>query len=314
MSSLRDVRVILFEPDRDFRSVLRSQLRELGFKHIDDLATPESVENALVGGDVDMAIVETRTEEDDLCNIFRDIRMGLSGTNPLPIAIATCQCADEYHMRGVINAGFDSALAKPVDAATMVRRVGHFIDTRMPFVVTHDYIGPDRRRNARCDSQNSARLISVPNPVKIIADGMGRAYLDEQIVLARNELDEEKMVKDGDNIKWLVDRLCGTAIVGDKQAMEQCRFLAAQIREQAVNMRTRSDRTAYANVSDVCVTLAEVALRMSEADRLPSHKDTELLQNLNMAIIRGLQSDGSEDVHLKEIQNTFRAGPEAVLA
>ena len=55
-------------------------------------------------------------------------------------------------------------------------RLGRFIRGRKPFVVTSDYVGPDRRR---ADSRRpSGRLFEVPNPVrfKITGNGNSKAY------------------------------------------------------------------------------------------------------------------------------------------
>lgn len=303
--NLKDVRILLFEPDRNVRSVLRGKLREMGFDTIQEAQTAEAAEKALLTGDVDLALVETRHRGDDMCALMRNIRLGDKSHNPFPVVIATCHNADEAHMQGVIDAGFDSALIKPFDTGTMAKRLRYFREVRKPFVVTHDYVGPDRRAAARTTGQET-RMITVPNPVRVMADGLGRDYLDRLVRDARFELDEAKMRKDGDAIKWLVDRLCGAAMAANARAAAQCLLLARQLRTQAESMNRRSIRTSYTQVADLCITIADVATRMVESGGVPTYKDLDLLRNLNQAVGRALQGAAGEEVFAQEIQRSVR--------
>jgi len=301
MANLRNVKVVLYEPDRDLRSVLLGKLRELEFEDILDTPTVDSVEQAFLDGEVDLAILGTTRENDVMCRLLRDIRQGERGDNPFPVAIATCDAASEKHMRSVIDAGFDNALIKPFDAASIARRVRHFCQSRNPFVVTHDYIGPDRRSEKRRVGADP-KLIDAPNPVRILADGHSRDFLGRQISAARGVVDEEKLQKDAASIQWLVDRLCVSAIISDTNAVEQCGLLAAQIHRQAENMLNRSTRTEYAHVADMCMTVAEIAMRIATAGRIPDTKDVELLENLNKAIFRAMSSDETDAGVIRDIR------------
>ncbi len=301
MANLRNVKVVLYEPDRDLRSVLRGKLREMEFEDILDTPTLDTVEEVFVAGEVDLAILGTAKENDVMCRLLRDIRQGERGNNPFPVAIATCADPSEKHMRSVFDAGFDNALIKPFDAASIARRVKHFCQTRKSFVVTHDYIGPDRRSEVR-KAGNEPNLIESPNPVRILADGHSRDYLHRQINAARAIVDEEKLQKDAASIQWLVDRLCASAIISDTNAVDQCGFLAVQIHRQAENMLNRSSRTAYAHVADMCMTLAEIAIRISTMGRVPETKDVELLEKLNEAIIRAMNSDENDAGVIRDIR------------
>lgn len=303
MANLRHVKIVLYEPDRDLRSVLRGKLRDLEFEDIVDTATPESVEEIFLEGEVDLAILGTAKENDGICRLLRDIRQGERGKNPFPVAIATCDGGSEKHLRSVIDAGFDNALIKPLDATSMARRIRHFCQSRKPFVVTHDYIGPDRRKEAR-KSGAEPKLIETPNPVKILMDGHSREHLYRQISAARTALDEEKLQKDAASIQWLVDRLCASAIISDSNAVEQCGFLASQIHRQAENMLSRSTRTAYAHVADMCMTVAEIAMKIATSGRIPDTKDVELLENLNRAIIAAMASDEDDAEILRDIRTS----------
>ena len=56
--------------------------------------------------------------------------------------------------------------------ATLIQRIQAMMRQRAPFVVTSDYIGPDRRHGQRPQrNQRPARTFDAPNPLKIMANG-----------------------------------------------------------------------------------------------------------------------------------------------
>jgi hypothetical protein len=79
----------------------------------------------------------------------------------------------------VVNSGADDLVARPMSTALLGERIKGLVERRKPFVVTSDYIGPDRRRDP---GRNSAERLEVPNSLKIrTADGVTEDDAERQI-------------------------------------------------------------------------------------------------------------------------------------
>lgn len=89
-----------------------------------------------------------------------EIRSGRLGSNPFAGLIAVLSSADEPRVRRTIDAGVDSVLLLPFSKDAAVLRFAALRKAR-PFVVSGDYVGPDRRKEAR---GGAAFLMSAPDP------------------------------------------------------------------------------------------------------------------------------------------------------
>lgn len=89
----------------------------------------------------------------------------------------------------------------------LLDRVDHLAHGRKLFVVTHDYIGPDRRRGVRPEMP-SAPLIEVPNPLKVKAgSAVDEIRLQEMIDTAATMINEQKIERHAVQIRYLVERI-----------------------------------------------------------------------------------------------------------
>jgi DNA-binding response OmpR family regulator len=76
----------------------------------------------------------------------------------------------------ILNSGADGLLLRPFSAAVLDQRIRTHVMQQKPFVVTEDYIGPERRAVSR---PPSALTFAPPNSLKMKIEG--RANPDEAI-------------------------------------------------------------------------------------------------------------------------------------
>ena len=209
MRTLRfeNIKVVLAEPNREIRQDLRSALVGHGFRDITDVGTVRAVEISVKNGTADLLIANTHLPEGDVCDVVRRARHHEIGANPFLLIIMLIDQPTTELVHKVFNSGTDDLLVKPLIPKQLLDRVDYLARGRKPFVVTHDYIGPDRRREARADA-SSAPLIEVPNPLKVKAGvGINLARMQEMIDVAASQLNEHKMERHAVQIRYLVEHI-----------------------------------------------------------------------------------------------------------
>jgi CheY-like chemotaxis protein len=303
MKHIRHVRTALYEPDRSLRSAIRGVMRDVGFAEILDTGRPDDVVENIEAGNVDLVICDVLNVSNDMNETIRDIRRFKIGANPFIISIGASYDSDLQHISQTVNAGYDGVMLKPLDLSNLRKRLEFSLLARKPLVVTSSYVGPDRRKESRIDDGTQPLMI-VPNPVRMIAEGMPRDLMMEHIQEAASELDERKLRGDINSVCWIADRV-GAAYVA-KDGQKKAKGLVRQLVALTSEIDSRLGRTAFSQVRDLCDTLVEVTRRIEMAGVEPGRKDIELLKNVAKAIKRSCDADIEDAVHVQEISESVR--------
>jgi DNA-binding response OmpR family regulator len=159
---------LLFDPVATNRSATRGMLASLGFRKVQtpfDLAT---LGQRLRGQAFDVLIIEVRPDPKPIMSLIQDLRQGRIGLNPFSIVIATAWTLDDDVVRGVVQSGADDLMGRPFSTGFLGQRLKQLVDARKGFVVTSDYVGPDRRRDP---ARGGAPTTEVPNSLKMKSQG-----------------------------------------------------------------------------------------------------------------------------------------------
>jgi len=159
-----DVSLVLVDANRDVRSSVRTSLRLEGFGAVRDTSRVERAREWIEEQAPDLVIAESDSFNEDGCRLFHGIRHHEFGEDPFVPIIAVLTEGVTPQIRHAVDSGADHILVKPVSIESLLERVALLIRKRKPFVVTCDYIGPDRRREPR--PEPSAPLIEVPNALR----------------------------------------------------------------------------------------------------------------------------------------------------
>jgi hypothetical protein len=95
------------------------------------------------------------------------VRLGDVGPNPFLVVILTTWALREDTVGRVMNSGADDIIVRPYSVSFLAERVRTLVDARKGFVVTGDYVGPDRRKAAVRPPE--VNLLDVPNTLRIKA-------------------------------------------------------------------------------------------------------------------------------------------------
>jgi CheY-like chemotaxis protein len=193
-------RILICDPVASNRNATRASLHSLGYRNVDAVAALDILANRLQTDPPDLLLTEVAGAESETCALIQGIRQGQLADNPFIVIIATTWRRDGSIIGQVVNSGADDLVARPVSATVLGERIRLLTERRKGFVVTYDYIGPDRRRNARADGP-SAESVEAPNPLKLRAmDGLSDEEVARQLVETvrhgREKLNREKVRRD----------------------------------------------------------------------------------------------------------------------
>lgn len=216
-ASFEGVRLTIADPTPMVRQGLRAALFSVGFRTISDTASFTKVHETLKHDAVDLLVTASELEDNDVGYLVQELRNQRLGNNPYVVVIVLLASADPDYVKRVIDSGADDLLLTPVVPDQLIGRIEKLSRSRKPFVITHDYTGPDRRAKARAFESRSAPMIDVPNPLKARLTGMDDAQLWHHIRESSVTMNRTKVERHAVQIEWLVGHIaaCIRDGVGD---------------------------------------------------------------------------------------------------
>ena len=200
------VRTVIGEPDPDLRAKARHALEGLGFAEICDAPSLAKAHQILRREGADLLFLNMSAEESDAISLVEQIRSGRLTKDPFPIVIALIEEAAAALVKRIACSGVDDALIKPFSDEALIAKIEGLSNGRKPFIVTFDYIGPERRAAPR-QGMTSARQIDVPNPLAMRDGEEGRDGYAASRDHARGQLEQERILRLGAQMEWLAAKL-----------------------------------------------------------------------------------------------------------
>jgi len=154
--------VLLVEPNDNMRALVRSILGSFGIERITESRTGADALGHLATRTVDVVITGLVMEPMNGDELIRRIRQADGPEKFLPL-ITLSGHADRAHVAAARDAGATDFLAKPVRPRDVYAHLVRIIEDRRPFVRTHSYFGPDRRRGgaAKFDGPDRRRAVAT---------------------------------------------------------------------------------------------------------------------------------------------------------
>ncbi|HEY0265480.1 MAG TPA: hypothetical protein VGC16_01930 [Rhizomicrobium sp.] len=197
--SYDSVDVLIYDPVAANRTATRAALYALGFRRTETVSTLEAFTESMQKNAPDIVLCEAQGAAEELCAIIQQMRQGGAGYNPFIVIIVTAWEKNTALINKVVSSGADDLLLRPFSTALLGSRVETHIERRKGFVITTDYVGPDRRKETGRPS--NAELFEPPNSLKMKAkdklssEAIARK-LDTELKVAREKLTSEKLRRD----------------------------------------------------------------------------------------------------------------------
>jgi DNA-binding response OmpR family regulator len=197
--SFDSVDALIYDPVASNRTSTRSALYALGFRKTESVATLETFVEAIHKRPPDLALCEAQGADEELCKTIQQLRQGVGGYNPFIVIIVTAWEKNNGLINRVVSSGADDLLLRPFSTALLGSRIEAHIERRKGFVVTSEYVGPDRRGGSARPS--NAELFEPPNSLKMKAkDKLSpeaiAKVLDSELKSAREKMSMEKLRRD----------------------------------------------------------------------------------------------------------------------
>lgn len=277
------VRVLLGESNAELRRGLRVALTEHGFRQILDAGSVRVAREALQAGVIDVMICDIAMSDGDICEIAHKVRHHALGPNPFVVIILLASAPEPDRVRRIIDAGVDSVLLKPLTIGSLLERIDNLIYGRKRFVVTTDYVGPDRRKGPRPGTQEIP-TIDVPNPLRARAvGGTEMQKFQDAVDRSVRVINDQKIERHGYQIHYLVDKLMPLLESG---AAPEAKPMVERLVYVAEDMSRRIKGSKYGHIGEMCLTMVGLAGRIRETLPNPDEIDVHLLPKLTQAIQR----------------------------
>jgi len=300
-TAFEDVQVLFVDPDRGSRESIRNMLTNGGFRSLRGGSSFRDLIDGTQPPGPDLVVCEIDVEDGDVCKWIYDMRHQRVGPDPFLPFIATTWTPTPDLVRRVIDAGADDLLSKPLSSERLIGRIRNLVRGRKPFVVTSDYVGPDRHRAD--ERPNTAELVEVPNRLRERTLGAGDPRrLARQINDALSRINRHKMDSQGARIVQLAERLAPLLDAGlnDDIVYRQLRHLY----ETVEDLGRRVVGTDCDHAADLCRSLLDVVEAIRRGINDPSRTDIRLLKPLAEAIRASFSGSQSAALAARQIHAT----------
>ncbi len=302
--SFENIRVLVGDPNREVRDAIRGGLYGQGFRYIMVTDRMSVVETAVATNKVDLMVCDTELPDGDLYDLVHKIRHHELGDNPFILVTALITAPTPKMVKKIFDAGCDDLIQKPISTGLLFERVLNLARNRKPFVVTSDYIGPDRRAKTWPGTQQIP-LIEVPNPLKVKAmDDTSAEDLQADIDRVANVLNEQKMERHAYQINYLVERI--VPLYEDGSADESVISHLDRLLYVSEDISRRLEGTRYDHVGELCQSMVNVVRAVRQAPLSPDAKDIALLPALAQAIECAFESKENVAELAHDISDTVK--------
>jgi DNA-binding response OmpR family regulator len=197
--SYDNAETVIFDPVAANRTATRTALYTLGFRRIEAVATLDAFAESIKRRPPDLALCETHGVLNELCTMIQGLRQGATGYNPFIVIILTAWDQNQGVVSRALNSGADDLLLRPFSTALLGQRIAAHAEHRKGFVITTDYVGPDRRREHERPAH--VELFEPPNSLKMkvkdrLTSEAAAHKLDQELKAARELLTREKLKRD----------------------------------------------------------------------------------------------------------------------
>ncbi len=269
----RDISILFGDGKSAMRNLYRQALLGAGFLKMREFDGMVGFADLLHAVQPDVILMEIEMPGGDACAAVRALRHGHLGDNPFLPVILTTWDSESTNVRRAVNAGADDLLVKPLNTKTLVERIQALALARKPFVVTADYIGPDRRKAAMRDD-NSAPLIQPPNPLlsKLRGEPVDAAAIREALQQGNEQVRLQRLRQSAFRIAFAAQQV--VPAYREDRVDDRIRGLLRDLIESVDEISRRVVGSDVAHVGKICEPLLSTARRLA-ANELPDPKTPE---------------------------------------
>jgi DNA-binding response OmpR family regulator len=286
-------RVVAFigEPDDTTRKDLRQILNHAGLKQVSAHGNLAALA-ALVGQVPPDLIIIADDLDPDVFDFIRDIRHNKLGSNPF-VLITTLIAPDHVDaVKRAMQAGTDDIIIKPVKEEQLLQRLKRVTVNRAAFVVTSDYLGPDRRAKNR---PSAIRRINVLNTMLEKANGkdVDLENIHDAVAGSMNEVLQARLDSHGYRLGFVCNLIL-TAYQTDtitEEVHDKLAVLVDLLRDAAKTAERLEER----ELALLCGSLSKDVSLIADRYTTPTQRDIDLIRKLSRAVVSAVKPRTAPD-------------------
>ena len=301
---IEDIKIVVADKNQQLRAGLKGVLSHYGFRNILDAQTVKGLEEVIRIASPDMILCDIDMEGGDVCKLIRRLRHNEVGQNPFSSVILFIEEPNADTVRRAAEAGIDDLQVKPVVAQNVINRFEYLIEKRKPFVVTTDYVGPDRRKSHRAGTMEIP-LVHVPNTLASKAKGKFNPRLvNDEIQKALWNVNAQKIERHVFQVGYLLERILPA--YKDGAINRESLGMVVRLVKVSEDIVDRLEDSDFGHISDLAGTLATVARSLWESGTDPKIKDLELLPELSAALSATFNMDATSSSVVQKIKSSVQ--------
>ncbi len=272
--SFESVDAILVDRNQLIRSGAKSGFFQHGLRGVRDLSSIEAMVSEIKDQFFDVLILDSGESIDLACQVIWQIRHGYLGNNSFIVILALSDEGDKRGAARLRHAGADQIVPKPYSVNLMIEHLKHLMTNRRPFVVTNDYIGPDRFMDSDKPSTNIPKF-DVPNTLQIkVSQTVDPAKLHHYVSSAEANINDQRVQRDIVQLAWLLERVDEANKKKDSPSSYFTR-MADVLNE----LSDRGSRTEFADTVEKCADMEGIVRELAEIET-PTKEDLAKLRHM----------------------------------
>jgi DNA-binding response OmpR family regulator len=287
------------------RASLKTALTHAGLENVDQTGSLDAViESVDQGLGPDLLICDMALKNGEACDLIQSIRQNEIGKNPFLCVLGITWNPTEPEVQKVIDSGVDLLVAAPMSPKQVLSRVEALVHARIPFAVTSDYIGPDRRKDYD-QREQTIPLMEVPNTLQSKALGTwNQARMEHEIRRAAAEIRVSRVERQADDIAQIAEMIFNQA---NDATLSTARAQLDRLYVLVSNLDRRAGQQGFGHISELCQACVGVVRKLIAGDGGPAEKDLLLLRQLALAIRKSMRPDEGETAIVHDIARTVIA-------
>jgi CheY-like chemotaxis protein len=277
-----------------------------GYRGVRDVSTVSGARDRINESAPDLLVVDSRMPDGDSIAMIEDIRFKRLGSNPFLTIMVMIWSPNREMVDRILKCGVDDLLVRPHAPMKVMERINYLAGNRQPFVVTSEYIGPDRggRKKKEGEEHNPANdvpRIEVPNTLGAKAAGEQIDYveLQEMISSAMYEINDQRLRRHSLRIAAIVDKIVPAYQKNNvTPAIEKDVARLSDISKEISERLVDSD---FEHVTDLCETLDSVTSSIRIDPKNPDPRDVDLLKAVSDAIVVSFNPEKSSAEFAAEV-------------
>ena len=291
LQSMDKVVVFVGVPDEAVRRELRQLLKRAGVKQISAHANLENLKS-LVGKIPPDLIIVADDLDPQVFDFIRDIRHNKLGSNPFVLIMTIVAPDHREGVKGAMQAGTDDIIVKPLKEKQLLQRLKRVMTNRSAFVVTSDYLGPDRRPP---DRPSAIQRINVPNTMreKVSGKDVDAGDVRDAVDGSMTEVLQARLDSHGLRMGFVSNLILEA--FKTKNIAPEIRDKILALADVLKDAAKTAERLEERDLAILCGSLSADVMAIAERYLAPTAKDIDLIEKLSKAVVLAMKPRSAPD-------------------